>query len=453
MNVNIAKALHTPTSKEGCAYVKTVLDPCGENTPIEFTGIPDGGETDIVLLSPRDDLVLSPPSFLSTNDTWGIIIFDTPYLVAQQIMVRYGAVAPSEASVRQYLNGISQVRPPWFPLWLRPTVQCVENFINRNHPTVNFPVNTLADFEVSFMRPATLTTFGLTPDAPGWATIRKFRCAKKGRTLHLNAPATATQGRVVSAQIGTESSAKILMQNPDATVGDVQTAYPARFTVTPPFQFNTLAQQDLNARQDVIKKGSYDMQRHWGGAILWNEVEDVRPIWRANISNLAATWRIPSGYINELGVNVNTQELMKYDGFDVNLGWVVTHIDGLSNQATIHMKCRSTWELNVPGTSPWAGMKKAPCASDPGALCLEKLIGPTIPHSYEAQYNDIGLLADMLGKLIPAVGNVALKGLGSIFLGRNRGSRGNNQSIQDPYSGPGLYGDSGFVSNKPRKRR
>jgi hypothetical protein len=440
-----------PQTAAGAAYLRVALDPCGENQPVEFRGIPDGSETDVVVLRMRDDLVIPPPSY--GTGSWGLIIFDTPYLVYQQIMVRYrdSDGPPASDTLRWALNGLSVddvTARATFPNWIRPTVQLVQTLASiPGDPRLNFQGTTPMNFQISMLRPVVLNEFSCDPAANGWSFIRKYRCASKGRTLHLNAPATATQGRVVSGQIGTESSVKIIStgQGVDLTaiVAQVQ---PCRFTVSPPFAFNALAQQDLNCRQDIIKTGSYDMQRHWNGAHIWNEVEDVRPIFRGDPNNLVATFRMPLLYTNNLGVvGSNTQDLFKYDGFDMNLGWTVTHMDGLSNEATIHMKHRSIWEVNVPGGSPWAANKSAPCPHDSGALSLEKQLAPSMPHSFEAKYNDLGILASMLTKLT-SFGKTFLSG-GLRTLSADIGRK---IVLEDPYAGPSLYGDSGF---EPRNRR
>ena len=206
-----------PQSAAGSAYLRVAADPCGENLPADFKGIPDGSEIDIVLLRMRDDLVLTPPVSLDDNETWGLIVFDTPYFIAQQIMVRYrdSVGPPSQTLLREYLNGISRVRVNgsyWYPSWHTPGRRAIEDLTDPNYPAISFVLQN-ANFQVTFLRPSVLSAFSFDPDAEGWSYIRKFRFVAKGRTLHLNAPATATQGRVVSGQVGTESSPKIIIQN------------------------------------------------------------------------------------------------------------------------------------------------------------------------------------------------------------------------------------------------
>jgi len=439
----------TPTSVSGTAYVQTVLNPCGESQPVELAGIPDGGNTDIVVLAMRDDMNWPAPSF--GTGSWSTIVFDTPYLVAQQIIVRYNDTdgEPDGATLRGYVNGTADVDMPFYPVWLRPNVLATENIlINPNVPTIVF-TQSLANFEFTILRPSVLTNFDFTNDAIGWRQLRKFRCMAKGRTMHLNAPATGTQSRINSAHVGTESSPKVLVQTPLAGIG-IARVIPARYTVTPPFSFQVLPQQDLNCRQDIFKTGAYDMQRHWNGAISWNELEDVRPIWRANPTDLESSWLLPNTVPNQIGMEINSNAILKYDGFDVNLGWVVTHISGLArgtvdgNNVTVHMKHRSFWEFNVPGDSPWAANKKAPCPMDDGALACEKYLGPHIPHSFEAKYNDWGLLGNAISTLLPGVGKILTGVLG----GLGGGSRPPRQNvIADPYGGQNLYGQGGF--NRP----
>jgi len=446
MNLDLSSCSSRPQTAAGAAYLRVAADPCGENLPPDFKGIPDGSETDIVNLRMRDDLVLAPPSDLIPDGLWALIIFDTPYFIYQQIMIRYrlDLGPPGQNDVRNFINGLTRSEitlNATFPNWYRPIRRANEDYTTPTAPAI-VVLPATAPWEVTFLKPAVLGAFDTNPDSAGWAYIRKFRFVSKGRTLHLNAPATATQGRVVSGQLGTESSVKTISQVNDVVV--LVQPFPCRFTVTPPFDFNTLPQQDLNARQDIIKTGSYDMQRHWNGSHLWNEIEDVRPIWRADSTNLTALYSIQQIFTPPLGPAIDTTELLKYDGFDVSLGWTVTHIDGMSSQATVHMKHRSYWEVNVPGNSPWAANKQSPCPHDPGALSLEKQIGPCIPHSFEAKYNDMGLLAGLIrsvtsvGKPILAAGmRGALSGI------MQRLPR--NVVIDDPYNGIPVYGESRFV--------
>nr|WPR18160.1 MAG: peptidase A21 family protein [Crogonang virus 37] len=454
MNCDFSSCTARPATAAGAAYLRVAIDPCGENLPVDFKGIPDGSEVDIVLLRLRDDLVLTSPSDLSPEGTWGLMIYDTPYLLAQQILIRYDDAVgpPTQVQVRQYLNGLDQSEangPTLYPSWYRP-VRYLEEFIQPNGVGRLAFRYEKAPFEVSVLKPAVFGSFNFSADAPGWRTIRKFRFVSKGRTLHLNAPATATQGRMVSGQVGTESSAKIITIDPDAMEFPIQDVLPARFTVSPPADFNILPQQDLNCRQDIIKTGSYDMQRHWNGSHMWNEVEDVRPIFRADSGNLTANFHMASQYQDAQGGTSFSNQTLKYDGFDVSLGWTVTHIDGMSSVASVHMKHRSYWEVNVPGDSPWAANKQAPCPHDAGALSLEKQIAPCIPHSFEAKFNDAGLLG-MLIRGVTSVGKSLLGGAVSgamQSLSNRAGAYGRKVVIDDPYSGRSIYGESGFVGPK-----
>jgi hypothetical protein len=458
MTFDTSQCTARPQTAAGKAYLQVVLDPCTENLPKDFHGIPDGSPIDKVLPHMRDDLILSPPDDLGTDELWNIILFDTPYLVYEGIFVRYLASgpAPSALQIRMTLNGMrrTEVNEATYPQWYRPVRYMEPDTSDLNYPTVRLIITT-SQFEVSFFRPAVLSNFNSSPTALGWREIRKYRCAAKGRTIHLNAPATGTQGRVVTGQLGTESSVKTLVQSP-SSAAPVAVPWPCRFSVSPPFDFNILAQQDLNARQDIIKPGSYDMQRHWNDSVSWNEVEDVRPIFRAEANNLVGTFVGPPTFINENGHESSFGELLKYDGFDQNLGWVITHISGMSKLATIHIKYRAYWEFNVPGNTSWSGMKKAPCILDLDALEAEKQLGASIPHSFEAIYNDRGLLADILRPLV-AIGKQVVekrapgvsKKLSQTFAMLRDIDR--HTMISDAYSGPGGYGSGGFVGPNGRR--
>jgi hypothetical protein len=445
-----------PQTAAGKAYLQVVLDPCTENLPVDFHGITDGSPIDKVLPYMRDDLILSPPDDLGSDELWNLILYDTPYLVYEGIFIRYlsSGPAPSALQVRMAVNGMrrAEVNNATYPQWYRPVRYMETDTSNLNYPTIRLIRNNNIRFEISFFRPAVLANFNSSPAAIGWAEVRKYRFVAKGRTLHLNAPATGTQGRVVSGQLGTESSVKTLIQTPN-TDSPVSIPWPCRFSVSPPFDFNILAQQDLNARQDIIKTGSYDMQRHWNSSIDWNEVEDVRPIFRAEASNLIGAFVCPPTFLNENDEESPFGELLKYDGFDLNSGWVVSHVSGMSKLATVHVKYRAYWELNVPGNTSWSGMKKAPCISDAGALEAEKQIGACIPHSFEAIYNDRGLLADILRPLVSVGKQIVEKRAPGISKTLSQVLRGSDRHtmISDAYSGPGGYGSGGFVGPSGRR--
>jgi len=55
------KAEHMPSTPAGLAWLRAVLNPCGEDPLPELCGIPDGTGTDAVMPRPRDDLLITPP--------------------------------------------------------------------------------------------------------------------------------------------------------------------------------------------------------------------------------------------------------------------------------------------------------------------------------------------------------------------------------------------------------
>jgi hypothetical protein len=214
-----------------------------------------------------------------------------------------------------------------------------------------------------------------------------------------------------------------------------------RFTVSPPFSDNLLAQQDTNSRQDVVKKGEYVQQRLWNKVQVWNEAEDVRGIFRAADAAVAGFNTVLPG-----------TELIKRDGFDMNLGWFVENIRGLSPSAEIHIKHRVKLEFNVPGTSPWAPFTRPSPPEDEGALNLYYCLAPKLPHAYDSAFNDWGLLSGILLKCISQIGAPILRkaaGQGARLIhglvdsGMNRVD--SSLAKYSTMTGATGYGDRGYI--------
>lgn len=388
------QAEHMPSTQAGLAWLRDVLNPCGEDPLPELQGIPDGSGTDAVFSRLRDDMLIPPP--VLATDSWGLVIFSTPYLVSQLIVIRYaGNLPPTTGVLRQVINGMSttewdtQARYPnfFFPLFMLP-------------PTTGIPISVPAPFfEISVLVPAAFQSiFNSTEIAPGWNYFRKWRTVSKGHTIHLNAPDLSNEGRVISAATATESSVKnVAVQGGSVQAGTVQEVA-MRYTVSPPFEDNVLAMQDTNARQDVVKKGEYIQQRLWNKVQVWNEAEDVRGVYRtASAAETGLNQVIPS------------QTLIKRDGFDMNLGWFVENIRGLSLNAEIHIKHRVKHEFNVPGNSPWAPFARPCPPEDIGALNLYYCLAPKLPHAYDSAFNDWGLLSGIINSCIKSIGVPVLR--------------------------------------------
>lgn len=431
------QAEHMPQSQAGLAWLRDVLNPCGEDPLPELQGIPDGTGTDSVLLKLRDDLLIPAPALVS-ND-WSAIIFSTPYLLSQLIIVRYdGNTPPTQSVLRDVLNGMTlnewdvQAR---YPAFFTPTQMLPLS------GGVLVPV-TGPPFDISVLVPAALRdNFDSSTNAPGWTYFRKWRTVSKGHTVHLNAPDLANEGRVISAASATESSIKNVVLQGGGAAGGANQAVALRYTVSPPYADNVLAQQDTNSRQDVIKKGEYVQQRLWNKVQVWNEAEDVRGIFR--VSDAA---------INGFNVVVPTNAMIKRDGFDMNLGWFVENIRGLSPAAEIHIKHRVKLEFNVPGSSPWAPFARACPPEDEGALNLYYCLSPKLPHAYDSAFNDWGLLSGIITRCISQIGVPLLRqavGQGSrlihsmIDAGMDQVDR--NLAKYSTMTGATGYGDRGYT--------
>jgi len=388
------QAEHMPQSAAGLAWLRDVLNPCGEDPLPELAGIPDGSGTDSTLLKLRDDLLIVPPP-LATDD-WGAIVFSTPYLVSQLIVLRYaGNTPPAQDVLRQVLNGMTTNE--WdvtarYPSYFTPTTMLP--------PATGVPIPvTGPSFDITVLVPAALRdNFNSTGGAPGWSYFRKWRTVSKGHTIHLNAPDLSNEGRVISAASATESSVKNVTVLGGSAVAGAAQAVAMRYTVSPPYADNILAQQDTNARQDVVKKGEYIQQRLWNKVVVWNEAEDVRGILRASDAAVV-------GFNSVLP----DETYVKRDGFDMNLGWFVENIRGLSLNAEIHIKHRVKLEFNVPGSSPWAPFATPAIPEDEGALNLYYCLAAKLPHAYDSAFNDWGLLSGIILRCIASIGSPILR--------------------------------------------
>lgn len=431
------QAEHMPQTAAGIAWLRDVLNPCGEDPLPELNGIPDGSGTDSVLLKLRDDLLIPPP-VLAEND-WSMVIFSTPYLMSQLIIIRYsGNTPPDQTVLRDVINGMTISE--WdtdarYPNFFTPTTMLP--------PGTGTPVPiTGPTFDITILVPAALRdNFTSDPLAPGWTYFRKWRTVSKGHTVHLNAPDLSNEGRVISAASATESSVKnVSVRDGTIIAGDIQDVA-MRFTVSPPYADNILAQQDTNSRQDVIKKGEYIQQRLWNKVIVWNEAEDVRGIWRTeNAATSGFNYVVPDA------------TYVKSDGFDMNLGWFVENIRGLSLNAEIHIKHRVKVEFNVPGTSPWAPFATASLPEDEGALNLYYCLATKLPHTYDSAFNDWGMLAGIINSCIRSIGVPLLRkavgaGAGLIHNLVDQGMTKVDQNLAkySTYTGQTGYGDRGYT--------
>jgi len=376
---------------------------------------------------------------MMASESWGMVIFSTPYLVAQLIIIKYdGNVPPTAVVLRQVLNGMTQNQ--WdvlarYPASFEPTLMLSEG-------TGTLVPVTGPPFEITVLVPAAYRDiFNSDATAPGWTYFRKWRTVYKGHTVHLNAPDLANQGRIIAAASATESSIKnVSLLTPGAAAGDSQ-AIAMRYTVSPPYFDNILAQQDTNARQDIIKKGEYIQQRLWNKVVIWNEGEDVRGIHRA--ANAA---------VNGINVPYPAANLIKRDGFDLNLGWFVENIRGLSALAEIHIKHRVAHEFNCPGTSPWQVFARPCPPADQGALNLYFALSSLLPHAYDSAFNDAGLLSSIITKCIGSVAAPALRsalsaGAGLIHSLVDRGISSVDRKLQkySTMTGSTEYGDRGYT--------
>lgn len=432
-------AEHTPETRAGRAMIKQIINPCGEGPNPDFAGITNGTGVSAANVKLRDDVLIAPPTYGDTEDAWSLIIFSTPYLSSQQIYIRFltGMGPPSRASIIGVLNGLT----------------ITEWDVNCRYPSFYQPVNfiTLAGlvepydgkpFELSVLVPAGLSnSFNSQSAAPGYSWIRKWMYLYKGYTCHLNAPDLANEGRIIQSSTSTESANKnIRVQSTDP-----QEVVNVRYTVSPPFEDNVLPMQDTEARQDVFKKGSYSVQRHWNNPPVWNESEDIRPIWRVeNAATIGA------------GRSVDSTVRLKVDGFDMNMGWMVENIRGLNNKAEVHIKHRSGIAFNVTGDSPWAAFMTDAPKDDPGAIKLMAKLAIELPHTYEACFNDMGFLGGIISKVLGGVSGLLpnILGVGANFLhglvdkGQDKAERAMQK--YSSYGGGSEYGDRGLTDRRRR---
>lgn len=428
----IAKIEHTPTSEAGVDYIKAVLNPCGEDPLPSLSGIPDGGEVGSALLRLRDDLVYGPPVLLP-SELWSTIVFSTPYLLDQLIIIRFGGITPpTRENVRRGINAIPHVN--WDTTFRYPNFGLVTAILLDNGGTAQLPQ--AAQFELTHMVPTALRDFSSEAGTNAWSRFRKYRTVYKGHTLHLNAPGLANQGRIITAEIGTESSVKNVDVVRGPTEDPVNAFVASRFTVTPPFDDQTLAMSDNGACQDIVKKGSYVMQRHWGEVVNWVDCEDVRPIFRVANGSL-------TGDTFNMGI-----DLMKVDGFDPSMGWIVQHVRGIDAAATIHIKHRVGISMNVDGQSPYSPFMSAATPKDAPALAFEKELGCKLPHTYESIFNDWGFLSGIIKNCInnigrPVIRNALQFGAKTIHRALDVGHRAATRAVSgyEAEGGPTEYGD------------
>lgn len=431
----VAAMEHVPRTAAGAAFVRYALNPCGEDPLPAFVGIPDSSGADATPLSFRDDFILNPPvDPTEPDELWQCIIFNTPYFHVHYIAIRFFGAGPSALNLQQTLNALTSSQQDTvarYPNWF--TVTSVINTTGTGLVPYTGP-----PFDVTFMVPAALSSFTssvVLPTSPSWSWFRKWRYVGKGATMHLNAPALANQSRVISAATSTESSVKNL------TITGFTSPISVRYSVSPLFSDNILAMQDVNAHQDLGKKGEYTIQRHCNDSIIWNEAEDVRAIWR--VSSAISTG-VDAGGVQ----TIPSTAYQKVDGFDMNMGWIVQNVRGLSTQASLHIKTRSVIAVTVPGDSPWSPVMKPVITKDAPALVLYRELCAKLPHSFVSDYNDWGLLSKTIMGCISRVAiPLARTGLQKGFNALNGFVDRAERDYMPVNASRGGYGDRRFGSN------
>lgn len=424
---------YTPTTAAGRAYVKCRLNPCGEEKLHDLIGIPTGEDDDCVLLRLRDDLILAPfaPALAPLDGrTWDVVIFGTPYLVSQLIMIRFltGSV-PTPDELRGTVNALTSTQ--WdtvcrYPNWHRPASIVSNAGVSGAYSGTDFQISTLV--------PTGMSSFNSQQTGAHWDSFRKWRFLSAGFTTHLNAPSVANQGRTIVAHTATESALGNI--NITQVAADINITPNVRMTVTPPFNDINLALQDTQCYQDITKIGSYAISRGWNETILWNEARDVRPIYR-----------VPASNMSETSFALANTTFLKYDGFDPGKEWIVSYHRGLSQDASLHVKYRSFVELNVPGTSVYAPFMHSATPEDKASLLLVAKLQAELPHTYNAAYNDWNLLAGLIKTCTQRIINPFLRGAlttSTKFIHNlvDSGSKKIHDKLRqyDAYDGEGTYG-------------
>jgi len=380
----------------GRTWALHALHPCGEDIPGQVQGIPDrvaipvtcpeGRFFDNVKMPKLPDIVTKGDKSITIDSPW---LKDSQQLWSVQMLVIPSAVgriilqaSPDGVFVPQGFvkaNGDTNVPSS---TWSRIPTQ-IPTLITQVLPPGFW--NAVCCLEVPV-----LPTVNTTGDYKAWDLYNKFRVTFMGITCHLDVATLQNQGHIVAGQIG--SDYKLFDAN--ATWVSAVAASKSVYNISVPITDTDLTQQDPLVYNEVAKHGVYMPLRI------------TEPV-----VNMADTASDPISLIFN---NVNNEQT-ETDYTGVNPTYWTDQVDpswsigivfflSISNEATIDIKTRMGFECAVSARSVWRPFSKRPPLLDQAAIDAVSMLTQTMPHAFEAKFNDLGLIIDEIGKGIENLG-------------------------------------------------
>lgn len=394
---------------DGSAWVVKALHPNGEEVTA-VAGIPDHVSVPVVTPEFRNNTVIvpRPDAVDADNDDLDIVVLPFGDLTA--IYRRY------KAGAQPGRNG------DWTPVW-NPTFTITnpnDTFITTASDPTGGAVSVLVPTFESNMQ-----------EVYGYG-----RMTYKGVTLHLDAPATRDQGRVMAGQVAVPYT----VLNSEVTLSGWRSDTKASTSVTTiadtysldtvPLDESCLIQSSPGAATWEAREGIYMPMRFRdpvhefsgsGGALLATVTAPGLYAALVTTTNKAP----PAGYTGNTLTKLDPRMLLN------GLTGVIL-VRGVDAKANIHLKIRTGLEAQVDTCSSISPYQRMSPVLDCEAINMVARSSQEMPQVFPSSYNDFGILGSLFEKLIPIGKKIRGKIVDMKIPGLSGFMEWQNKNIYDP---------------------
>jgi hypothetical protein len=358
----------------GRQAVLKMLHPCMENCNA-VVKIPDGAVSTSVVLERRDEYELSNQTTTADLLLWNLIVVTNPLLGATQVAIQWPATsAATEVDIwKAYTSALARNPPVVYPAWSTAAL-----------PSATFYFSILGSTTLSpniFSDQTGLSLSGL---------VKNIRRTYLGSTSELDAPTLNNQGRVISGQWNPDVS----LVTKEIKTGDVLTDVFDYYVIqAPAMTSSSVVQSDEFSREAQALSGSYAPLRPCAPTFELTPSTEFR---RVDVDYAGAGDEIVDG-------TEYSDLFLRGWSIQVEL-WL-----GISTQGNIRIKRREGLELVPAPDSDYGPFATPALPNDVRAKQILEEFCRTSPHSYPADYNDLGeMIPNILGGIADVIGGLGL---------------------------------------------
>lgn len=378
--------LRGKVSEQGLRWAIEHLDPCG--VPFTSPGVPDYSTGTRHVKTTRFGAAIPPPAGIAEEATWDLLIMtlpytDTPFFHYKKLSTEPWPVLDSLDSMQVFMQSfLIDSRPSQGDAESKATFWALPEYQNNNK---------IAD-QYSAVRPIS-----------------------RGLTTEIIGPNLFKGGRVYSGQF----MPNFLNPVADAPVlnfsGAQTDPYPGRKTALylPPLGPQYLVEGDPLYQERDAMCGDYNVTRTHSvtGVCPMQSTSSISAVCFGSEYLAIAS---PAGFQEPNSVVfwlAGGEPMVSMPAMGLNTS--IVYYTDLNATQSVRFKYRGSVE-GVPRLSgPYAELGKVAIEADPAAVQLVADIVNTLPHSYPADYNDLGGLMGVLGSILKHAGMPLLQGIGA----------------------------------------